>query len=79
MLQYLLAFMALDRRRQSGYAMAQPLSTEAILLYALTHGFRSDLRFFCKIISELDDDFIKQQNEKQKAKAPKKTPKGKRK
>jgi hypothetical protein len=70
---YLEAYLSLDRRRQIGYAAGQPLSATDIIGFGLTHGFRRDLRFFFKVISALDDDYIKEQAEKlkKKGKAPK--------
>lgn len=64
---YLEAFQQLDRRRQMGYAFPQPLSTSEILGYGLTHGFRSSLQFFFKVISALDDHHLAEQAQKEKA------------
>lgn len=68
---YLDAYLELDRRRQIGYAAAQPLSTTDIIGYGLMHGFRRDIRFFFKVVSKLDDQYVQDQAEKLKKKATK--------
>lgn len=65
--RYLKGYLDLDRRRQAGYAMAQPLSETGILFYGVTHGFRKDLQFFFRIVSALDDDYIRKEAERLKA------------
>lgn len=64
---YLEAYMALAARRQTGYGSAQPLSPSDIFGYGVTHGFKSDIPFFFKCISALDNHFLEEQAKKAKA------------
>lgn len=77
---YLDAFRALDNRRQSGYASGQPLSVSDILGYAQAHGIKRNLKFFYRVITALDDDYLevaakraKQEAAKNKGKTPNRT------
>ena len=42
----------------------QPLTLESMTIYAQTHGFDDDLRFFLYVMSEMDDEFMDWQREK---------------
>ena len=64
---YLEAYQRLDRRRQMGYSIPQPLTTSAILEYGSKLGFKFDLTFFFRVISELDDVYMAEVYKKQQA------------
>lgn len=61
---YARAYLELTRRRQLGYASIQPLSAADILLYGHSCGFSDDIEFFFRVISALDDEFVKKEMEK---------------
>jgi hypothetical protein len=76
---YLVAFLALSRRRQFGMSEL-PLSVEAITLYCDRFGFGHDYRFFFRCMSDMDDSFLKfhaerRERERQENPKPERRPK----
>lgn len=78
---YMEAYLKLAKRRQIGYASPQPMLYSEIIWYGLTHGFRHDIAFFCRVVTELDDDAMEEEAKKaerksaaSKAKKPSKGP-----
>lgn len=66
LLQYLDAFFRLNRRRQ--YSMSVlPLSVDAILLFGQVHGFANELRYFYKMMEEMDDEYLLFEQEKKES------------
>ncbi len=74
--QYLTAFLDLSRRRQFGMTEL-PLSVESITDYGDRFGFKGELRFFFRVISALDDEFLSFNAKKREAEKPEKPNSGK--
>lgn len=63
------AFMTLHSQRQGGMASVQPLTVEAIILYAQTHDFEDDVPLFLKLMARMDRAAMKYMAERSKARA----------
>lgn len=65
---YLKGYLDLNGRRQMGQAAMQPLSPLDIISYGRVHGFSGDMRFFYRVVTELDDEYLKGQAAELKSK-----------
>ncbi len=64
--QLLSAFMFQSRRRQ--YGMSElPLTIDSIYSFGLKFGYKEDIKFFIRMIAELDDEYLKFQSDKREA------------
>ena len=59
-------FLILNRRRQASMA-ALPLTTESIIFHGMARGWRPDLEFYLRAVSELDDCYMEHHAKKMKA------------
>jgi len=68
---YVNAFFDLSNRRQ--FSMAElPLTVGAIIKYGKLFGYRSELRFFFKMMAGMDNEFLLFHGERRKAETPSK-------
>ena len=65
---YFKSFLKLIRRRQAGFSSGQALTPTDIILWGYTHHFGNDMEFFVRMVTELDDEFLKWEAQKAKEK-----------